>query len=1196
MALTLLLVNTEWGKAKIVGIANEHSPFQIELENLSLNVFRGRVELTGLKILDPQKTRMGSIGYLGLGVQYSPILSGRYIVDSLIVSDIDLDVNKEQLDVFKHSKQEEKKTEPDQAAVLPDIVVKNFTIKNLSSAYSDKNAGSEYKLKSSLIHARAEVKNTDYSVRMEKMEAELQTLQFNMNIRNDIVAIKMKGDAVQLEETRFLTRGLDLTIGGTVENIYKIPFFDMKFKADIETEKLFDRMEIFSKDSGILSAAGSVSGDAEDPEADLTFRHGTGVLLSQKIKGLEITASFKEKMLNITAEIKKSASESFSMDGSLDIAKAFPAGLISSDPDLKKAEYDISANAENFSLGNIPGMPDAVFDFGLELKGRGVKPEEITANALINTHISPFSYDKFHLKEKASLVADVSWNKGKLRAATELKTGKLAWGVYEITSCSLSGVASENGSAEIKRLDVRIDSSNISLNGKAKVFGKDMKILKNPEIDFMFSGSQIRSEKFYPDMSTEVDFNGWIKGSLKAPSGEFLLNTDRISYQGIEIDSIGLKAGIDKNVIDLDELSVSGGGGKLSVSGTMKDYKTFAADVRITSIKADSLYSKIAGTASAVIDAEIKAEGTFKDPSASGNITLRNIYASETKIPDTKIDISYKNRYAELTADPGFIIKAHSNIKTKDYGFDIDFDRWDFSPYLSENSENHLRGILSGRIKGNGNIDNIAETELDFQIDSLTFDMDGTRYVSGSGIEAKVRKEKLLFENFKLNFLDSGFIDINGYADLKSNIDIKTSILFPVKSLSFVNEMLLNSEGFVKGDLDIGGSISEPVVKGTIDFDGLGFYIEETGQMIHDVIGSIGISQEKIEIKEIKGMLDKGIFGLKGGISLNKFRPENIDLKMSATAIPLNIPDQLEGLLNLELDFSSDFEKGRFAGEIEVVDALYYKDINLFGNVFESSAPRIVKSFSDGKKLPDISLDLKLKSRRDIVMDNNLGFIELKPDIQVKGDISAPLISGRALIRENGFLMFQKKTFTIKKGVLDFEPVYGMLPTADIQSETEVGIYKIFLSVTEDLSNPKFTLTSFPAESDADILSILIFGRKASELAGQGDGQPVSKEKLIADWLSGSYSEKVADKTGLDYIEVNVPDDFSASAPSGYGLTVGKKISDRLILKYSLVNNGSEMIQKGSADYQMFENIIFSGFRSTDGSFGAETQFRKEFR
>jgi translocation and assembly module TamB len=75
-----------------------------------------------------------------------------------------------------------------------------------------------------------------------------------------------------------------------------------------------------------------------------------------------------------------------------------------------------------------------------------------------------------------------------------------------------------------------------------------------------------------------------------------------------------------------------------------------------------------------------------------------------------------------------------------------------------------------------------------------------------------------------------------------------------------------------------------------------------------------------------------------------------------------------------------------------------------------------------------------------------------------------------------------------------------------------------------------------------------------------------------------------------------LPDNFSSSAPSGYGLTVGKKISDRLILKYSLINDGSVMIQKGIADYQMFENIIFSGFQSTDGKFGAETQFRKEFR
>ncbi|MFO7810057.1 MAG: translocation/assembly module TamB domain-containing protein, partial [Candidatus Delongbacteria bacterium] len=173
-------------------------------------------------------------------------------------------------------------------------------------------------------------------------------------------------------------------------------------------------------------------------------------------------------------------------------------------------------------------------------------------------------------------------------------------------------------------------------------------------------------------------------------------------------------------------------------------------------------------------------------------------------------------------------------------------------------------------------------------------------------------------------------------------------------------------------------------------------------------------------------------------------------------------------------------------------------------------------------------------------------------------------------------------------------PVYGMLPTADIQSETEVNNYKIFLSISENLSNPKFSLSSVPPESDADILSILIFGRKTSQFSSGGEG--VSKEKLIADWLTNAYSENIAKKTGLDFIEVGVADDFSAKDTSGYGITVGKKISDRLILKYSVSNSGSEMIQRGIADYQLLENIIFSGFQSTDGSFGAETHFRKEFR
>ncbi len=1192
VALPIFLINTQWGKDKIVGIANENSPVEIVLEDISLNVFKGRIELKGLEVFGQDKERMVRIGYFGTGVQYRPMFSGKYVVDSLIVTDIDADVLKEQLEVLKSGKPEEEKAEPDSVrSELPDIVVNRVAVKNLSAKYKD--GGSEYGCSLSLIEARADVRKTEYSLLLEELTALVRTPELNKRVTDERLSLKLEGQNVFIDETVLKTEGMDLTLGGNVISLFKVPYFDLKFSAGIETEKLLDRMEVFSGDSGILKIAGSVSGEAEYPVADFTVKHGTGVLYAQKIERLDITAVYKKKLLTLDAKIDKSATENFAIDGSVDLTQVFSGGLISSEPDLKKTAYDLAVDAENFSLSNVPGMPDAVFDFGLKLKGKGVKPEEITADALINTQISPFNYDKFLLKEKASLVADVNWNRGKFTAVTDINTGKLSWDTYEISSLSLSGGASDKGSVEIKDLTVMMDSSKVSLSGKAKVF-KDLKPLKNPQIDLTFIGSRIRSEKFYSDIATEVNFSGYVKGSAESPNGELHVYTGPVSYQGVEIDSIGMRAGIDRNEVTLEDLSVHGGGGKVGISGSMKDFKTFTAQVNISNIKADSIYTGIAGTAAAVVEAEIRAEGKFDDPSAEGSLMLKKISAGETVIPDTKIDFSYKNKFADLTADPGFIIRAHTDLGTKEYGFNINFDHWDYSSYLPENSDGHLKGIMTGKINGKGSLDDPAHPEVDIPIDSLTLDMDGRRMVSGYGLITKVRGDKLLLEDLRLNFLDSGFIDVNGFADKNNGIGIKTSILLPVRSLAFANDMFLNSEGFLKGEINIDGNTASPVISGTVAPENIGLYIEQTDQKLHGINGEIGISKDNIKLKGIKGMLEKGTFELKGDISVQNNRPEKIALDVSTVALPLNYPDQLEGLLNSRIRFEGTPEKGKLTGELEVVEALYYKNIDLFGGMFKGSGPKIVKTASPDEGQPEISLDLKLKSRRDLVMDNNLGFLELKPDLQIKGDISAPVITGRAVIRKDGFLMFQKRTFTITKGVLDFEPVYGALPTADIQGETAVGKYKIFLSVTGNLSNPKFTLTSLPAESDADILSILVFGRKASELSG--GGQPVSKEKLIADWLSSAYSGEVAAKTGLDYIEVNVPDDFSASAPAGYGLTVGKKISDRLILKYSLVNDGSDMIQKGIADYQMFENIIFSGFRSTDGNFGAETQFRKEFR
>lgn len=1193
VALTLFLINTDWGKDKIVGVANKYSPVQMTLEDLSLNVFKGRIELKGLDVFDAENVKMGSIGYLGVGVQYKPMFSKKYVVDSLIIGNIDLDVSAKQLQALKSDDPKKEKAQPDSAKTGLDLIVKNFEIRGISAEYRDEASNSEYALRNKNIKVSADVKNMIFSLLLNETEADIKTPQLNKTVKNESLDLKFEEDKAFIEETEFITQGLTLSLGGSVLNLFDIPFFDLKFSADIETEKLLDRMETVAGDKGIIKIAGSVSGEADYPVADFTVRHSGGVVYAQKITALDLTAGYKDKTLALDIAVAKSAEEKFLVNGTVDLTGVYSGGLITSKPEMDKIVYDLEIEAEKFSLSNIKGMPDAVFDFGLDLKGKGVEPDKIIADVVLNTEISPFNYDKFRLKDKAKLSADIQWNKGKFTAVTKLTSGRLQWDKYKISSAEFSGSTSDNGTVRIKKLNLKIDSSLVSLKGKAKLFGKDLKPLKNPEIDLVFAGNNLRSEKFYPEISTDINFSGWVKGFADAPLGDLRLRIGQVSYQGVEIDSVNVIAGIDKKKINLEGLTVYGGGGTISANGSLADFKRFSSVINIENVKADSIYPALFGKASAELGMSLNAEGTFDDPSVSGEIFLKNITAQEYAVPDTRIDISYKDRAADIVADIGFIIKAHTDLKTKDYTFGLNFDSWDYSSYLPGNEDGRIKGMMTGNILGKGNIDRIDDYDINIPLDSVSLEMEGRRLISGYGMNTIVKGKKATIENFRLNFLDSGYIDINGYADLDDGLDIKTDILLPLRSLAFLSDELINSEGYLKGEVNAGGSVKEPVIEGHLVPENLGLYIEQTDQKLHSINGEILITKENISINSLTGMLDKGKFGIKGKIDIVNNKPDHIELDFTTTALPLNYPDQLDGLLNSKLKFTGNPDKGKISGELEVVEALYYKNINLFEEMLKGSGPKVVKNISANDSLPDITLDIKLKSRRNLVMDNNLGFLELKPDLQIKGDISTPLISGRAVIQRDGFIIFQKRTFTISKGVLDFEPVYGMLPSADVQSVTEVGKYKIFLSITENLSNPKFTLTSVPSESDADILSILIFGRKASQISG-GGGQQVSKEKMIADWLASTYSSDVAKKTGLDYIEVKVPDNFSSSA--GYGLTVGKKISDRLILKYSVVNEGSEMIQKGIADYQMFENIIFSGFQSTDGKYGAETKFRMEFR
>jgi autotransporter translocation and assembly factor TamB len=358
------------------------------------------------------------------------------------------------------------------------------------------------------------------------------------------------------------------------------------------------------------------------------------------------------------------------------------------------------------------------------------------------------------------------------------------------------------------------------------------------------------------------------------------------------------------------------------------------------------------------------------------------------------------------------------------------------------------------------------------------------------------------------------------------------------------------------------------------------------------------MTPKAITIDGITGQLDTGRFDLAGMIDLDHFQPDKVNVRLSGKALPLRIPDTLDLLLNTELELRGTETQSMIQGEAVILEGTYYKDVNLsllqrIGEKRREEAPapsEITQPF-----LKNMGLDIAVKSRNPVVVDNNLAHLNVNPDIRVSGRLNNPILKGRASV-ESGTISYLRRTFVVKKGVVDFLNPYRTEPTLDIESEVAVRNWAILLAISGTPDELAFKLTSNPPEEEGDILSLLVAGRTARELiAGEG-GTSQSTSQMVAGLVSSTFGEDVKKTTGLDILEVDTQGEAGAEASDHVKVTIGKELSKRTIIKYAVESKDGELTQRAIAEYKFLENILLSGFQDDTGIFGGALKFKLEFR
>ncbi len=771
-----------------------------------------------------------------------------------------------------------------------------------------------------------------------------------------------------------------------------------------------------------------------------------------------------------------------------------------------------------------------------------------------------------------------------------------------------------DGRVAVETATVRNGDSSLTVDGTARVLDPATgEVLADPAFDLAVSADPVHLEDFLPEMEGAVTLKADLSGSVESPKGSVSLTARELDLGPQKIRNITLDARLDGRMIRVDPLVVSidddntiRGTGQYGLDGSYQ-VDLAAENLALTAIGPVREADVVEGTASL----DLSGRGTISDPALSGTIDVRNLNVRGKPLEDLSLQVRLRDRIAEVAADLNFHVEGTYNLDTRNFSASADFNRTPLGPYLRLANQERLGGSLTGRIEASGKADSLSAVEAEADFSGVRIRMDDRDLVTTRDLRASLADGRLTLPGTDLTLLDGGRLRVAGGlgidgGPLSLDLDGKIPLAVARPFLDAVPDL----SGTLTLDATVDGALSQPAIRGDLALENGAMSVPGLAQRLHGINGKVKITPDALKIADLAGRMDDGRFTLSGRADLDPdFSPTAIDLTLAGDRLPVEVPGTLDLSVNADLAMKGDPASAALTGEVVLLEGTYYKDVDLnpIGGLLKGvtqrsreTAPSPVPETFEEKPKPSLltatELDVEIKPRNPFIVDNNLAYLEVQPDLTLDGTLARIVVNGRADIR-SGTVTYQGKNFEVTRGIIDFVNPYEIEPTLDIAAQVAVREWTIRLAVTGTPENLNIKMSSRPPLEDNDILSLLLFGSTSEELIQGEGGTSQAPARMVADIVQRTVGEDIKAATGLDILEVNVNGSGDGDdAEGGVEVTVGKELSRRMAVKYSVESKDGEMVRKTTAEYKLLENLLMSGFQDSKGTFGGELQYRLEFR
>jgi translocation and assembly module TamB len=405
----------------------------------------------------------------------------------------------------------------------------------------------------------------------------------------------------------------------------------------------------------------------------------------------------------------------------------------------------------------------------------------------------------------------------------------------------------------------------------------------------------------------------------------------------------------------------------------------------------------------------------------------------------------------------------------------------------------------------------------------------------------------------------------------------------------------LISSGVIDLQVDVRGTPQAPDLRGTAVLANAslrhpGFF---TG--LTNLNGSLSFNQNQIRLDKLQGTAGSGQVNAEGNAVLQAGSIQGMAIQIEAKSVRLRgFPEGLRSFINAKLNLRGSLESPSLEGNVQIQSLAYRSNFEDFLALLNEETLRASSS-----PLGRMRLALHVEGGRNITIQNQLADVEARVDIDLKGTVAEPSVTGH-VEASGGTLAFQGNRYMVTRGNIDFVDPLRIQPVIDIEAESQVRDYRVILSITGRSDNPKLSMRSDPPLPELEVVSLIAGGRTREEIAARSRTAPTSEQLFqggAASILLDLLQQRVGNRLGLLGTGRVRVDPFLVGAENNPGtrITFSEQVTRDLSLTYSqdLSSNRQQVIL---LEYFIGRNTSIVASRDELGNFGLDIRHRTRIK